>query len=159
VCVFLHIICYIVLYVNSSTIGSDAPYLENAHNFFGEEGARVGGLRHAHPGVVGQDDYAVHLGVLRLNQLLQRQVEGPHVVHKRIIVWFPFSCTKDVHERSSQYINQYQETWQFKLIWAMISARPTCSEFTWTLHNPPAFPLQILALTCVFLHLGIINST
>jgi len=43
-------------------------------------------------------------------------------------------------------------------------SRLTCSEFTWTLHNPappppPAFPLLTRALTCVFVRLGVINRT
>ena len=92
-CVSTSILYGILNYVN---VRKDVPYLENAHNFFGKEGARVGGLRHAHPGVIRQDDNPVHLGVLRLDQLLQGQVEGPHIVHKRIVIWFPFSCTKDM---------------------------------------------------------------
>jgi len=43
-------------------------------------------------------------------------------------------------------------------------SRLTCSEFTWTLYNhrlppPPGLPLQSLAINCVFVRLGIINST
>jgi len=34
-------------------------------------------------------------------------------------------------------------------------------KFTWTLNNPPSprLPLRTLALTCVFVRLGIMNST
>lgn len=85
-------------------IRKDVPYLENAHNFFGKEGAGVGRLGHAHPCVVGQDDDTVHLGVLRLDQLLEGQVEGPHVVHKRIIIRFPFTCTKYANEYCSIHV-------------------------------------------------------
>jgi len=50
--------------------------------------------------------------------------------------------------------------WQSRSPASTRESRPTCSEFTWTRHKPsPTFPLPTLALTCVFVHLGIINST
>ena len=66
-------------------------YLENAHNFLSQERAWIRCLRQSYPSVVCEDDYPIDLGFLRLNQLLQSQVDGSYVVNKRIVVWFPFS--------------------------------------------------------------------
>lgn len=46
-------------------------YLEDADNFFGEEGSWIGRLWHAHAGVVRQDHNTVDLRHLRLDQLFQ----------------------------------------------------------------------------------------
>lgn len=69
-----------------------SSYLQDAHNFLGEERAWIGGLGHPHSSVICQDHYTIHLCFLWLDQLLQRKVNGSYIVHKWIIIRLPFSC-------------------------------------------------------------------
>lgn len=67
------------------------PYLKNAHDLLGKQGANTGGMREPHPTVVCQDDHPIDLGLLSLDQFLQRQVNGTDIVNKGVVIWLPFS--------------------------------------------------------------------
>ena len=81
-------------------------HLKNANNFLCQKRAWVGGLRQANSSVIHQDDYSIHLGLLRLNQLLKRQVNRSYVVHKWIVVWFPLPYTDKNNRVSSRALTE-----------------------------------------------------
>lgn len=66
-----------------------SPYLKDANHFFGNKRAEMRCFGQAHSFVVSKNYDSIHLRFFRLNEFLQRQVDGTDVLSNGVAAGYP----------------------------------------------------------------------